>query len=246
MTGTIAKEEREQILRHPALPVAGAILRLGYKPESGIWSAALRMMRTPDIANDLIAYVAAGYPADRAPEKIPPQLLRSLPHGMTVASLIRGFRFRPVGAFLIASDLVASPEPTLRLLGKFIKDGVWVTDDAGRHSLMLVPPVAGITVDETDKEEEPITRNDLVELMELLESRYGANKGNDTARSGKTCKACGAELSASTQFCQQCGTKIPPAGSHQRPARPVRKICPGCGKPVREGLKFCSNCGSPV
>ena len=225
MTGNLSEEEQKKILSHPALPVAEAIIRLGYKPESGIWSAALRMMRTPDLAGDMTAYVAAGQPEISYTENTPPSLFRPLPGGMTVAYLVRDFKFRPVGAFLLAADLVTRPDQTLALLKKFAENGVWVNDEAGRHSLLRLPAVQGSTVNaiiSQEKEPDTITREDLLALIERHESRQDVHKGEKNGGSG-------AEPS--------------PAESPPESTQAKRKFCPQCGAPVRPGPKFCGSCG---
>jgi len=226
MTNNLSQKEQDRILRNPALPVAEAIIRLGYKPESGIWSAALRMMRTPDLAGDMIAWVAAGKPGISYPDNTPAELFRPLPGGLTVAHLIRDFQLRPVGAFLLASDMVTSPDTTLALLRRFAEEGVWVNDEAGRHSLLKLPEGPGSMASAMvapEKEPDTITRDDLLALIRRYESRQDVDKGEKMEGSGAGPSAAG-----------------PPA----EPAPAKRKFCPQCGAPVRPGPKFCGSCGA--
>jgi hypothetical protein len=225
MTNNLLQKEQDRILSNPALPAAEAIIRLGYKPESGIWSAALRMMRTPDLAGDMIAWVAAGQPGISYPDNTPTALFRPLPGGLTVASLIRDFRLKPVGAFLLASDLETSPDKTLALLRRFAEEGVWVNDEAGRHSLLKLPAGPGSTVSTLvtpEKEPDTVTREDLLALIGRYELRQDMHKAE---------KKGGSEGGTSR------------AGSPAEPDPSRRKFCPQCGAPVRPGPKFCGTCG---
>jgi membrane protease subunit (stomatin/prohibitin family) len=51
------------------------------------------------------------------------------------------------------------------------------------------------------------------------------------------CPKCGAQNTAGTKFCGNCGTSL----------APVAKVkCPKCGAEMPETMKFCGNCGSPL
>jgi len=52
------------------------------------------------------------------------------------------------------------------------------------------------------------------------------------------CAKCGAELSATTKFCPECGEKC-------APPTPATVVCPGCGKSVPMA-KFCPECGQKL
>ncbi|HEX3026542.1 MAG TPA: SPFH domain-containing protein [Clostridia bacterium] len=48
------------------------------------------------------------------------------------------------------------------------------------------------------------------------------------------CPSCGAQVTAGTKFCPECGKPIVPAGVK----------CVKCGAPLKDGSKFCSECGA--
>lgn len=49
------------------------------------------------------------------------------------------------------------------------------------------------------------------------------------------CKKCGAIISDTSKFCDQCGWKVV-----------KERRCPECGVPLREGIKFCPECGTLI
>lgn len=49
------------------------------------------------------------------------------------------------------------------------------------------------------------------------------------------CAGCGAELTAGTAFCPNCGTKVP---------EPPVRLCFSCGHELPEEAVFCPNCGA--
>jgi membrane protease subunit (stomatin/prohibitin family) len=53
--------------------------------------------------------------------------------------------------------------------------------------------------------------------------------------SGKTCPACGANLSANAKFCSECGKPLP-----------TNKFCSNCGAKVGTNAKFCPECGEKL
>jgi hypothetical protein len=120
--------------------------------------------------------------------------------------------------------MVTSPDTTLALLRRFAEEGVWVNDEAGRHSLLKLPEGPGSTVSAlvTPEKEPDITRDDLLALIGRYESRQDINKGEK--------KESGAGPSA--------------AGSPAASAPTKRKFCPQCGASVRSGPKFCGSCGA--
>lgn len=76
-----------------------------------------------------------------------------------------------------------------------------------------------------------------------------------------TCSQCGATLPAGTKFCNECGSKVIPAGMIACPhcgatlaagakfcnecGGRVQRVCKNCGKEVPAGAKFCNECGTP-
>lgn len=55
----------------------------------------------------------------------------------------------------------------------------------------------------------------------------------NTAGGGKICPICGANVSPSAKFCQECGQNM-------------RPTCPNCGIEVRANAKFCAECGTKL
>ena len=224
MSRELSPKEQQDILNHPALPIARALAKLGYKPVSGILDAAKRMMRTPALAGDLILYADSGQPAINYKTSVPEILFRPLPHGYSVATLIHDFSFRPVGAFLLASDLIVRPDETKALLDRFARDGVWIVDSDGRHG-HFSPPAAASARQVASEETETgpsgeITPQDLVRFIERMEARglpESPKEASGTANSGsgsvtaevkrRFCPNCGIPLNAGKKFCPQCGRK---------------------------------------
>ena len=58
----------------------------------------------------------------------------------------------------------------------------------------------------------------------------------------KICKACGAENSNGSLFCNICGAKF----EEEQPANIGAGRCSNCGAALTEGMKFCTSCGTPV
>ena len=63
------------------------------------------------------------------------------------------------------------------------------------------------------------------------------------ARGVRVCKGCGAEIDATSAFCNVCGTKMGPA----EPLTDGENVyCETCYRPMPIGQKFCSFCGAPL
>jgi len=125
--------------QHGLEPVVNALKSLGYKPESALWPAALRMTRDLNLLSDLLGYVQVGQPPLKNGETVPPQLTRILPGGYTVASLVENFKFEIVGAFLMASELLADKSKAMALLQRFIERGYWKTMSDGTRVKVVLP-----------------------------------------------------------------------------------------------------------
>jgi hypothetical protein len=251
MTPSMTREEYEKIMSHPALPVAEALVKLGYQPKNGVWNAALRMARTPDLAKDMMIFVNAGQPAINYQESVPKILFRALPLGYSIATLIQDFGLKPVGAFLIASDLIVNPAATKALLDGFARNGVWITDPSGKHSLYTPPASARVPgAGPADAEPGPsgeITPQELVSLIEHMEA-HSLRQAPEADPATVTCGSCGAKVDRKLTFCPQCGKKIGVAKTPQKPAPPATppKHCPQCGTAIQPGKKFCPQCGNRI
>lgn len=64
----------------------------------------------------------------------------------------------------------------------------------------------------------------------------------------QACVKCGAELTAGSLFCPNCGAKQPeaPAPSAAEPVQASTAVCPNCGTEMPSGMSFCTNCGTKL
>ena len=62
-----------------------------------------------------------------------------------------------------------------------------------------------------------------------------SNKTEDKKEAGITCSSCGAKISASAKFCQECGQKVA-----------KKAYCTECGAEVGANAKFCPTCGTKL
>ena len=71
------------------------------------------------------------------------------------------------------------------------------------------------------------------------------------------CPGCGKTIKGVTEFCANCGTKLPEPNMDMNANYdlPTRKAvvneqtagtCSNCGAPLKPGAAFCTNCGTPV
>ena len=71
------------------------------------------------------------------------------------------------------------------------------------------------------------------------------------------CPGCGKTIKGVTEFCANCGTKLPEPNMDMNASYdlPTRKAvvneqaagtCSNCGAPLKPGAAFCTNCGTPV
>lgn len=174
----------QQARFHPnmlAEPLLQPLVRLGYPPDL-VWDAAYRLSWAPEIAEDLLTYVAAADASGGA--GVPwehPSLTRPLPGGFTVARLMSGYGFAPTGAFLMAQALVTHTDEAMAVLERLLQEGRYTLDADGvyRHELVpeAVPPDA---------------------------AAGGADAG--AVEAGPAfCMGCGARLSPGDAFCAGCG-----------------------------------------
>jgi uncharacterized OB-fold protein len=64
-------------------------------------------------------------------------------------------------------------------------------------------------------------------------------QGLDFSKGGLVvCSKCGAQMSAGTKFCTECGTPNTAAAAGQP------KFCASCGGKIEPGAKFCPGCGA--
>ncbi len=65
-----------------------------------------------------------------------------------------------------------------------------------------------------------------------------------TLKGVEKCPNCGADVQNGSQFCNNCGTRMPPASMKTAPR--AGHTCPTCGAAVAEGTLFCNNCGTKL
>ncbi len=123
--------------------IAYALRCLGYAPLARLGDAASRMAQTPDMARDMMEYHQAGQPAIDYQARTPVSLFRPLPDGHTVASLCRDFELSVVGGFLLASELLVSPEEARETMRKATELGVWRTLEPGVRAHVYLPAAQG-------------------------------------------------------------------------------------------------------
>ncbi|MDA8187816.1 MAG: zinc ribbon domain-containing protein [Dehalococcoidales bacterium] len=87
---------------------------------------------------------------------------------------------------------------------------------------------------------------DLFEGFRRRRQGYGGHHGDagyypePRARSSERqhCPRCGAEAAPNSAFCQECGERLPQAGT--------ASVCSACGAQLKAGWKFCPGCGAPA
>lgn len=59
----------------------------------------------------------------------------------------------------------------------------------------------------------------------------------------KQCNICGAEITETDNFCENCGN---PIGETQNVTMHKKKNCDVCGEEIDGDANFCKNCGNPI
>ena len=87
---------------------------------------------------------------------------------------------------------------------------------------------------------------DLVaEINQLEITNMEHKKKIELLKGVKICKACGAEISSNSLFCNNCGAKV----EKESPVVdnvPTGKTCTRCGAVLADDVNFCTSCGAPV
>ena len=65
-----------------------------------------------------------------------------------------------------------------------------------------------------------------------------------TLKGVEKCPNCGADVQNGSQFCNNCGTRIPPASMKTAPKTGL--TCPTCGTELESNAAFCFNCGTKL
>ena len=65
-----------------------------------------------------------------------------------------------------------------------------------------------------------------------------------TLKGVEKCPNCGADVQNGSQFCNNCGTRMPPASMKTAPKTGL--TCPTCGTELESDAAFCFNCGTKL
>ena len=65
-----------------------------------------------------------------------------------------------------------------------------------------------------------------------------------TLKGVEKCPNCGADVQNRSQFCNNCGTRMPPASMKTAPKAGL--TCPTCGTELESDAAFCFNCGTKL
>ena len=65
-----------------------------------------------------------------------------------------------------------------------------------------------------------------------------------TLKGVEKCPNCGADVQNGSQFCNKCGTRMPPASMKTAPKAGL--TCPTCGTELESDAAFCFNCGTKL
>lgn len=94
-----------------------------------------------------------------------------------------------------------------------------------------------------DPEAEELERiaavNSTIEKLTICREQIKTLKGVEK------CPSCGADVAQGSMFCNNCGTKMPPAAMKTAP-KAQGNACPTCGAVVPEGNLFCNSCGTKI
>ncbi len=74
--------------------------------------------------------------------------------------------------------------------------------------------------------------------IEIYKNRINEIKGI------KTCRKCGAVISANAAFCSSCGSST--AETEPQPQLEATAFCSNCGAPLSDEMQFCTSCGTQI
>ena len=93
-----------------------------------------------------------------------------------------------------------------------------------------------------DPEAEELER--IAEITDTNEKIAVCRNQIKTLKGVEKCPNCGADVQNGSQFCNNCGTRMPPASMKTAPKAGL--TCPTCGAALAEGNLFCNNCGTRI
>ena len=93
-----------------------------------------------------------------------------------------------------------------------------------------------------DPEAEELER--IAEITDTNEKIAVCRNQIKTLKGVEKCPNCGADVQNGSQFCNNCGTRIPPASMKTAPKTGL--TCPTCGTELESNAAFCFNCGTKL
>lgn len=86
-------------------------------------------------------------------------------------------------------------------------------------------------------------------FIEMVKNKYGGHyvsKATTSSGDGVICPSCGAENAAGSDFCMECGVKIPKTKTKATSISGDGVICSSCGAENVAGSDFCMECGAKI
>jgi hypothetical protein len=147
------------------------------------------------------------------------------------------------------SHRAAQPEPGV--LAESSADPAAATPRPGDVAAETNTPTPPDELDEPGSAEAPTMLLSGEQLAQAIVSERQADDEPETivasqpapaSTEGRTCSACGGQLSATAQFCRSCGAQM------EAPLSPATETgaCPKCGEPVEPFAHFCRHCGETL
>ena len=93
-----------------------------------------------------------------------------------------------------------------------------------------------------DPEAEELER--IAEITDTNEKIAVCRNQIKTLKGVEKCPNCGADVQNGSQFCNNCGTRMPPASMKTAPKAGL--TCPTCGTELESDAAFCFNCGTKL
>ena len=93
-----------------------------------------------------------------------------------------------------------------------------------------------------DPEAEELER--IAEITDTNEKIAVCRNQIKTLKGVEKCPNCGADVQNGSQFCNNCGTRMPPASMKTAPKAGL--TCPTCGTELESNAAFCFNCGTKL
>ena len=93
-----------------------------------------------------------------------------------------------------------------------------------------------------DPEAEELER--IAEITDTNEKIAVCRNQIKTLKGVEKCPNCGADVQNGSQFCNKCGTRMPPASMKTAPKAGL--TCPTCGAELESDAAFCFNCGTKL